>query len=99
MRCGTEYRGVLGSNKLDAHRVGKQYSISAEALVLYLKSKGREIGLGWNTATLPYVALLSNIDRKGVWHFDNSLYSIKDNISFQSLSVDYGHSDHRLRCN
>ena len=44
MRCGTQYRGVLGpKNKLRAHRVGKQYLVPAEALALYLNSKGQEI--------------------------------------------------------
>lgn len=44
--CGVGHSTVghwIRSNKLKAFRVGKQYSISVEELVLYLKSKGQEI--------------------------------------------------------
>ena len=44
--CGVGHSTVgywIRANKLRALRVGKQYSIPAETLVLYLKSKGREI--------------------------------------------------------
>lgn len=44
--CGVGH-GTVGywvrTKKLRAHRVGNQYSISTEALIHYLKSKGREI--------------------------------------------------------
>ena len=44
--CGVGHSTVgywIRSNKLKAFRVGKQYSIPVEELVLYLKSKGQEI--------------------------------------------------------
>jgi len=44
--CGVGHSTVgywVRQNKLRAHRVGKQYTIPAEALVHYLNSKGREI--------------------------------------------------------
>ena len=44
--CGVGHSTVgywVRQNKLRAHRVGKQYTIPAEALVLYLNSKGQEI--------------------------------------------------------
>ena len=44
--CGVGHSTVgywVRRNKLRAHRVGKQYLVPAEELVLYLNSKGREI--------------------------------------------------------
>ena len=44
--CGVGHSTVgywVRQNKLHAHRVGKQYMVPAEALVLYLNSKGQEI--------------------------------------------------------
>ena len=44
--CGVGHSTVgywIRANKLRAFRVGKQYSIPAEQLVVYLKSKGQEI--------------------------------------------------------
>ena len=44
--CGVGHSTVgywVRTHKLLAHRVGKQYSIPVEELLLYLKSKGREI--------------------------------------------------------
>jgi len=63
--CGVGHSTVgywVRGNKLHAHRVGNQYSIPVEELVLYLKSKGQEIPdeLAGVDAQLPDIRALPN---------------------------------------